>query len=196
MENDGDKTGTTARSATRETVVSAARNHLIAGRKLDMVALAAELGVGRATLYRWTGGREILMREVLESFLYESFARLDRHAARRQLQGKERIAYEFEEMMRLLVASQPVRALLKNEPDVGLRLLTDSSEGGLQGTSIARLVRILDEEKAAGRYKPRIAPRLLALAAVRLVDSYVYGNIIAGIPIDMNVANQVLHGLL
>lgn len=42
-----------------------AREYLRAGRRLDMVQLAADLGVSRATLYRWTGDRERLLADAV-----------------------------------------------------------------------------------------------------------------------------------
>ena len=39
-----------------------------AEQRIDMGALATELGISRATLYNWVGGRERLTAEVLWSF--------------------------------------------------------------------------------------------------------------------------------
>ena len=43
----------------------AARRHYVDGERVDMRAIAADLGVGRATLYRWFGSRERLLGEVI-----------------------------------------------------------------------------------------------------------------------------------
>src|ERR1700712_4307668 len=45
----------------------AARHRFIAGERLDMGALAAELGVDRTSLFRWVGNRDALLAEVLWS---------------------------------------------------------------------------------------------------------------------------------
>src|SRR5690242_2266002 len=45
-----------------------ARRRWLAGERLDMGALAKELGVSRATLYSWVGSRERLIGEVIWSF--------------------------------------------------------------------------------------------------------------------------------
>ena len=44
-----------------------ARRWFLAGRRIDMSALADELGVNRVTLYRWVGSREQLLVEVVWS---------------------------------------------------------------------------------------------------------------------------------
>ena len=45
--------------------VPLARRRFLAGERLDMTALATELGVNRVTLYRWVGSREKLLVEVI-----------------------------------------------------------------------------------------------------------------------------------
>src|ERR1700743_3302772 len=42
-----------------------------AGQRLDMLALAAELGVARTTLYRWTGDREQLLSDLIWADMHE-----------------------------------------------------------------------------------------------------------------------------
>src|ERR1700743_102030 len=44
-----------------------ARRWFMAGRRIEMQELAAELGVNRATLFRWVGGRDDLLGEILWS---------------------------------------------------------------------------------------------------------------------------------
>src|SRR6476646_9378151 len=42
-----------------------ASRHWRGGRRIDVGALAGELGIGRATAFRWVGSRDLLMGEVL-----------------------------------------------------------------------------------------------------------------------------------
>ena len=42
-----------------------ARRTLLDGQRLDMQALAGQLGINRVTLYRWVGSREQLLVDVL-----------------------------------------------------------------------------------------------------------------------------------
>src|SRR4051794_15411307 len=53
--------------ASREDVLAAALEWFVACKRIDVQALAGELGVGRATIYRWFGSREGLLGEVLVS---------------------------------------------------------------------------------------------------------------------------------
>src|SRR6476619_8429100 len=48
-------------AATREQVLDAALYRYLRGRRVDIQAIAAELGLGRATVHRWFGTREALI---------------------------------------------------------------------------------------------------------------------------------------
>src|SRR5256885_5979430 len=74
-------------AATRQDVVDAAMHRYLRGRRIDVQAIAAELGLGRVTIYRWFGSREELVGEVLvqaaEPLLAEARAGARRRGARR-----------------------------------------------------------------------------------------------------------------
>src|SRR4051812_20062816 len=52
-------------AASREEVMAAAMHRYLRGQRVDVRAIAGELGLGRATIYRWFGSREQLIGEVL-----------------------------------------------------------------------------------------------------------------------------------
>jgi AcrR family transcriptional regulator len=52
-------------AATREDVLEAAMHRYLRGRRVDVQAIANELGLGRTTIYRWFGSRDELIGEVL-----------------------------------------------------------------------------------------------------------------------------------
>src|SRR4051794_37939940 len=52
-------------AASREDVLQTAMYRYLRGQRIDVQAIAAELGLGRATIYRWFGSREDLIGEVL-----------------------------------------------------------------------------------------------------------------------------------
>src|SRR4051794_6060825 len=55
---------------------SRARRMFLGGQRVDMGVLARDLGVNRATLYRWVGSRDQLLVEVLWSLATRTFDRL------------------------------------------------------------------------------------------------------------------------
>ena len=52
-------------AATREDVIEAGLYRYLRGSRVDVQAIAAEIGVGRATVYRWFGSRDNLIGEVV-----------------------------------------------------------------------------------------------------------------------------------
>src|SRR5436309_687718 len=52
-------------AASRQDVIDAAMHRYLSGRRIDVQAIAGELGLGRVTIYRWFGSREELVGEVL-----------------------------------------------------------------------------------------------------------------------------------
>src|SRR5437763_12495931 len=72
-------------AASREEVLAAAMRRYLRGRRIDVQAVAAKLGLGRATIYRWFGSREGLIGEVLvhaaEPLLTEARAGVRGHGA-------------------------------------------------------------------------------------------------------------------
>src|SRR3954464_410598 len=64
------------------------RRKFLAPERLDMSALADELGVNRVTLYRWLGSRDQLLVEVIWSLAQRALADADERTPER---GAERI---------------------------------------------------------------------------------------------------------
>src|SRR5689334_12560392 len=65
-------------SASPEDVLDLARQQFLEGQRLDITVLARQLGLGRATIYRWFGSREALLGRVIVIEL-ELMVRTHRH---------------------------------------------------------------------------------------------------------------------
>ena len=70
-------------TATREDVLRAARAQFAAGLRLDVTVIARELGLGRATIYRWFGSREHLLADAVATELEVLVARARREVTQR-----------------------------------------------------------------------------------------------------------------
>ena len=70
-----------AAAASREDVIEAGLYHYLRGQRIDVQAIAADIGIGRATVYRWFGSRDNLIGEVVtratEPVLVEARAGLE-----------------------------------------------------------------------------------------------------------------------
>ncbi len=76
---DGARLGT---ALTRRAAINAATQAYLRGEAVDMSALAAQLGIGRSTLYRLVGNRDDLLEVVLAEGLH--FSGRDRGKTRRE----------------------------------------------------------------------------------------------------------------
>ena len=52
-------------TASRDDVRRAVAEQYLSGQRVDVTVVARQLGVGRATIYRWFGSREALLGEVV-----------------------------------------------------------------------------------------------------------------------------------
>ena len=173
--------------------LAAARRHFLKGERVDMGELAAELGIGRATLYRWVGSRERLLGEVLWS-LAEAGVRQARERAE-GVTGAERIARFAQHFLELTAASVPVRRFLENEAEAALRILT-SKDGVQQQRLIREQEKLIREEVEAGRYEAKLDPADLAYVMVRIGESFLWRDLITGEEPDLVTPGRVVRLLL
>jgi AcrR family transcriptional regulator len=182
---------------TRDDLIALVKTTLIEGRRLDMVALAAELGIGRATLYRWAGDREQLLNEVFGHFLRDTFQWIESRLEAQQLQGADLILGWVDYMTRALSKSPPVRSLLRNEQDLALRIMMAKGKDAtsMQAMVLQKLDSVIRQEVAAGRYTPRLDPTMLAQIVIRLTDS-MYSDMISGVEVEHEEVLRIVRGLL
>lgn len=151
---------------------NAARRHLRAGEKIDMVALAGELGVARATLYRWTGDRDRLLADIVTAELNDLI-----HAANERSDGSgfQRMERAITWFLDTLASLPALRAFLVNEGESGLRLIT-SPAGPVRPRLVETVTELIDREAAAGHYRPPAPPGLLADGIVALAERYLHNG--------------------
>ena len=147
------------------------------GQRVDITVVAARLGLGRATIYRWFGSREALLGEVIATQLELLLARKRAEVRRRGAAG---VLEVLDRVNRTLTRSTAVRRLLEQERDSAMRMLT-SSAGVVEPRAVACVQALIEEEMASGRYEPRVDPATLAYALVRLRHAFLYHDTAVGI---------------
>src|SRR3954466_8283844 len=122
-------------AASREQVLELAMGRYLRGRRVDLQAIAAELGLGRTTLYRWFGGREGLLGDVL---VRAADPLLD--AARREARGRggRALLDTFDRFNRSLIAAPALRRYVEQEREGALRFTT-SGAGGAEPHLVGRI---------------------------------------------------------
>jgi AcrR family transcriptional regulator len=156
-------------------VLQLARQRVLAGERLEMSALAAELGVNRVTLYRWVGSRERLLVEVLWSMADEALDSLRAQVPPTPARTVEVVVGFLE----CVLANPGMQHLLAVDPESMMRLLTHRA-AGFQPRLLCAVEDLLREETAAGRLDVPMDPHELAYVVVRLIESYTYLDVLLG----------------
>ena len=179
-------------TASRDDVLRLVRAQFLAGERVDLTLVAATLGLGRATIYRWFGSREALLGQVIGDELEQLLSRRRREVRRR---GPEGLLEVFDRVNRTLSRSGALRALLEQERQNALRLLT-SSGGVVQPRAVTCVESMIAAEVNAGRYDPPADPATVAYAIVRLCEAFLYNDAAIGIRGDYERLREVQGALL
>ncbi len=171
----------------------AALRRFVSDPRLDMGVLASDLGVSKATVYRWTGSREQLLSEVL---MYFSDVAMDTALA----QGADRAGVErVEAFTRIylgqVVTFEPLGRFIQHETRLAFRLLT--SRGGLvQQNVVRRTAELLDGEATRGGLVLRAPSEELAYALTRMTEGFIYNDSLAEVQPDIEAAVRIVRLLL
>jgi AcrR family transcriptional regulator len=159
------------------------------GRRVDVQAIAAELGLGRATIYRWFGSREELIGEVVFLAAEPVLA-----ASRRGVRGRggRALLDTFDRFNRALADSSALSHFVERERDAALRIITTS----VQPRIVASIAALIEDEVRAGAYDPPVDPSTLGYAIVRLAEAFLFNDAVAGMRGDVDRLREVEAALL
>jgi AcrR family transcriptional regulator len=162
------------------------------GHRVDVQAIAAELGLGRATIYRWFGSREDLLGEVL----YRAAEPL-LDAARAQARGRggRALLDTFDRFNRSLSEARALRQFVEQERDAALRIIY-AGDGRVQPRIVERIVALIQEEVDAGRYDPPVSPATLGYAIVKIAEAFLFSDTVAGMRGDVERLREVEAAML
>ncbi len=152
------------RRPTADDAVRVAREQFLAGERVEMGALAEQLGINRTTLYRWVGEREQLMGTLISSLIDEWLDQVRPTVTDTGVDGVLEIVRRF---LELASDYEPLTAFTRREPPLALRVLTDR-DGAVTKKSDATIVAVL-AEMLPGRETPDAVVRAIGLVAQTLV---------------------------
>jgi AcrR family transcriptional regulator len=179
-------------AATREAALALARTRFLAAERIDVQAIARELGLARATMHRWFQTRDALIGETIAALGEERVAAI---RAATPGSGPPALLETFDAFNRELAATRGLRALFAHEQERALRILT-SSAGIVQPRVVTAIERVIVDEVQAKHFAPAVAPAVLAYAVVRLGEAFLYNDAIAGIRGDTDKLREVEAALL
>lgn len=180
-------------TATPAGAFARAREFLRAGRRLDMVELAADIGVSRATLYRWTGDRERLLVDAVwaETEVVAEHVR----AGTSGQAGAARVLAIAVRYFEHFAANSGVSAFLAHERDAGLLLLTRVN-GGFRPRAVAWFRDVVQAEIDSGAYRPRADAALLADGIITIGERYLHHGGDPDVTPDPAAAGRMVAALL
>jgi AcrR family transcriptional regulator len=160
----------------RPEVLDAAFRLFLRGEKMEMSALAAELGIGRTTLYRWTVDRETVMRSLLWTLARNLFRVA---SIRSRHRGPQRIVDIAVQVARDVAADSATVTFVRNEPHTAMRLLL--SPVGIEPACEAWLAAAIGREREVGAFAcdwddARIAEQVYRMTA-SLTHPYVLADV-------------------
>lgn len=165
-----------------------ARNHWLAGDRLDIGKIATELGVGRATVFRWVGSRENLYAEICSQLFKKTLEQAEAHA---KGAGVEKLIDILEHLLRTLAAAAPLRYFVEQDPEFALRTLTSRAS-----TVQSRCVLHIRELIFALVEEPALPADELAYIIVRITESFLYRDVLTGDAADIEAAIRAIRVLL
>ena len=129
------------RRPTAEDAIALARDQFLAGERVEMGALAEQLGINRTTLYRWVGEREQLMGILFSALIDEWLAAVRSGNDPEGIDGFLAVVRRF---LELGAEFEPLSAFTRREPALALRILCDR-DGAVTANAEATIRRLLDE---------------------------------------------------
>ncbi|WP_235937664.1 QsdR family transcriptional regulator [Marinobacter caseinilyticus] len=170
----GSDDGLKTSRATPQDAFRRARELWIVGERIHLASLAEELNIGRATLFRWVGNKDLLLGEILWS-TYEPIR--TKALAQTQGHGVDYIVGVYRRINRKLLNSRPLRTFISQDPEYALRILTSTSST-IHSRVVKANARTLREQIAEGHLRPPMKTDSLSYFMVRLAESCLYSDVI------------------
>lgn len=153
------------------------RKRWLEGERIQISAIATELGINRATLFRWVGNKDLYLGEVIWSFYKTMF---DRIVARTESPaGPDFVVDVCEQLVNEMIDSEPLHTFIRQDPEYAIRILT-SKTSIVQSRSIRAIAQMIRDQTGQSEWHPPLAPDDLAYLLARIAESFLYGDVISG----------------
>jgi AcrR family transcriptional regulator len=156
-----------------------ARKRWLRGERLNLNDIADEIGINRATLFRWVGTKELLLAEIIWSVYQPTLEQAMAHAKTHVGDGgPEYIAEVCRYTMNAVLKSRPLQKFVQEDPQFALRILTSTRL--LQERRLEAFRTLLDDQVQKGHLAPALEIESLALLIIRMSESFAYSELIVG----------------
>lgn len=165
-----------------------ARTQWLAGERLDIGKLAGELGVARATVFRWVGSRENLYGEICSQLFLKT---LEKAEASAKGHGLDRMLDVIERLLRALATSPALKYFVEQDPQFAMKVLT-SRASPVQFRCVQAIRELIFQLVP----EPALPADDLAYIIVRVTESFLYRDQITGDEIEIEAAIRAIRLLL
>jgi AcrR family transcriptional regulator len=159
-------------AATPEQVLDLALRRYLRGERVEVLAIATELGLARGTIYRWFGSREQLLGQVV---LLAATPVLERCRAEARGVGGDALLDTFDRFNRALAGAPALHRFLEIERETALGVIC-STDGVVTPGLAGKLAELIEDEVRRGAYDPPLEPHVMAHAIVKLAEAFLFNH--------------------
>jgi hypothetical protein len=145
-------------------------------QRLNLGAMAEELGVSRATLFRWIGNKDLLLSEIIWSVYKPTVMKAREHCSGR---GVEYVVNVFRCVNQAIFDSQPFRHFLRSDGQYALSILS-SKTCSFHSRMVELNTQLLELQVAAGDIQPTMNIDSLSYFMIRIGESCTLSEMIIG----------------
>jgi len=162
------------------------------GERIEIGPLAEELGVARATVFRWVGSRDLLLGEVIWSL---ARSLLNDAVSSAKGAGADYGADVARRLMTSVLASGELTQFIASDPEYALKVLTGKGSV-VQSRFIGELTTLIRAQVQAGHLALVMPDEDMAYLIVRIVEACLYSDQIAGRKPNLDIACEAIRILL
>jgi AcrR family transcriptional regulator len=159
-----------------ERVIRAAARLFLSTGTVDMRALARQLGIGRATLYRWRGSRDALLTDTLLWLGIRNLRRAEADVPTPP--GPQRLVDVHALHIERMTNSPGLRTFVRAEPEVASRQLLDAN-GTVHVGMVRALADLIQRQELEAGWRAPLGPDRLASIIARIDETFMYADLIA-----------------
>lgn len=159
-----------------------AKKHWLQTQKLNLGELAEELGVSRATLFRWIGNKDLLMGEIMWS-IYKPTV----YQARKDCPGEgvEYVVNVFRQVNTAIIKMAAMRHWLHSDAQYALNILSSKSNA-FHARMVDLNTELLSQEVEKGLIYPSMNIDSLSYFMCRIGQSWIFSEMILGQEPDLD----------
>lgn len=159
-----------------ERVIRAAARLFLTTGTVDMRALARQLGIGRATLYRWRGSRDALLTDTLLWLGLRNLRRAEADVTTPP--GPQRLVDVHALHIERMTNSPGLRTFVRAEPETASRQLLDAN-GTVHLGMVRALADLIQRQELEAGWRAPLGPDRLASIIARIDETFMYADLIA-----------------